>query len=463
MLTKEQLEKILADQEVLTKKVEEAEVKCKKLEEENIKMTSNIVGSSSNSDESRLMKFFGVSHPKELLKLNVGHSRFSNVPDELKYLAIDFKKSMDIARMTAQMFHGAPLDSDAKRDDQDPVRVKNVLETYYGKNILAPKIKAFGSTVSTGGDEWVPTGISSSYIEEYTLEKVLEQRLKVVNMPTNPFDMPVIAAGTTARKATEGVIGTAANFSTAKLSLSAVKLYQYSELPEELAEDSAPDFLAAAREDVILAQKKAVETAIINGDSDGTHIDSDTQSGGADLAEKIWDGWRKLALANSGNGATYDFLNAIVDDTKLGVMRTRMGKFGVNPRELAWVVSPTVYAQMTKLSNLIGIDKMGPATPLLTGTLGFYFGAPVLISEHFREDLNATGVYDGTTDTRMGIILTNLTRWYIGNRRPIQVKVMMDLPYHDRWLLASYRRVAFKGFTQSATEKSIVYGYNIAK
>jgi hypothetical protein len=61
------------------------------------------------------------------------------------------------------------------------------------------------------------------------------------------------------------------------------------------------------------------------------------------------------------------------------------------------------------------------------------------------------------------MLLVNMTRWYIGNRRPIQVRLMMDLPYQDRWLLASYRRVAFKGFDQSALETSVVYGYNIAK
>jgi len=40
---------------------------------------------------------------------------------------------------------------------------------------------------------------------------------------------------------------------------------------------------------------------------------------------------------------------------------------------------------------------------------------------------------------------------------------MPDLPGSDRWLLASYRRVDFKGHVQGAVEKSVVYGYNGAK
>jgi hypothetical protein len=80
-----------------------------------------------------------------------------------------------------------------------------------------------------------------------------------------------------------------------------------------------------------------------------------------------------------------------------------------------------------------------------------------------RENLNATGVYDGVTTNRAAMLCVNKTRWFLGQRRPIQVKLMMDLPYHDRWLIASYRRVGFVGFPQGADEVSVAYGYNIAK
>jgi len=63
---------------------------------------------------------------------------------------------------------------------------------------------------------------------------------------------------------------------------------------------------------------------------------------------------------------------------------------------------------------------------------------------------------------RAALLLVNLTRFYLGNRRAIQVKLMQDLPAYDRWLLASYRRSSFVGHVQSATEKSVVYGYNAA-
>lgn len=464
MYTKEQLEAMLKDTESLKSRVEAAEVKAQELEQENMKLQSKVstIGNRSNSDEARALKYFGVTHPKQLLGVNVAAPQFRMVPDELKYLVLNFKKSVDVARFTAQMFHGAALDN-ISRDNEVAASIKGVLETRYGKEILAPAIKAFGSTVVGGGDEWVPTAISSSYIDEYTLERVLEQRFKVINMPTNPFDQPVVKQGTKARKATEGAAMTAGQFQTDKLTMTAVKLAEYYEIPEELNEDSAPDFLAAGRDHVVKAQKDAVEAAIINGDDDGAHIDSDIQLLGADVAEKIWKGLRRQALANSANGATFDFTNAVADETKLRTLRARMGKFGKNEKELVWIVGTNVYTQMLGFDTVATLDKFGPNATVLQGALAAYQGIPIICSEFMREDLNATGVYDNITKTQAGMLLVNMTRWYIGNRRPIQVRLMMDLPYQDRWLLASYRRVAFKGFDQSALETSVVYGYNIAK
>jgi hypothetical protein len=50
----------------------------------------------------------------------------------------------------------------------------------------------------------------------------------------------------------------------------------------------------------------------------------------------------------------------------------------------------------------------------------------------------------------------------IGQRRPIRIRVMQDANLaYDRWLMSSTQRVAFTGFAQSATEVSVVLGYNI--
>jgi len=454
-----ELEKIMADQKELEAKVKALETE----KEELVAKGYQAQGSRSYSDEQRVLRYFGKSHPAELLKVNVGSPEFARVPEELKHLALTFKKNVDISRMISQMYHGQPLDRIGKDEKADQIAaVKGMLDHGFGRDVLAPMLKAFGTGVSSGGAEWVPTLVSSSFIEEYELEKVLEQRLQNVPMPSKVFDLPIIKGVTKARKIAEGVAMSANNFGTDKIRLSADKLAEYFEIPEEMDEDTAPAFLSAARGEVVMAQKRALEAALING-ATGTHIDSDTAALGADVAEKLFNGFRKIGIVASATGGTFDFTNSDLDEPKLQQMRAQLGKFGVSPKQLLWIAGPTVYQQFLGLQAVATIDKFGPMATVLQGALAAYAGIPIINSEYMRENLNASGVYDATTTNRACLILVNTTRFYVGNRRPIQVKLMQDLPYHDRWLLASYRRVAFAGHAQSATEASVVYGLNIAK
>jgi HK97 family phage major capsid protein len=416
-----------------------------------------------SSDESRALKFFGASSPAQLLNVNTGSPRFKHVPAEVKQVVIDLKESVNTARFIAQQFHGEPLDKIGAIAENDRVaKVKGMLDTNYGRNELSARLKAFGSTVSGGGDEWVPTLLSSAYIEEYQLARVVEDKFQEIPMASNPYEMPTQSGVTKARIIAENTQMTGANFTTGKMTYTATKLSEYYIIPEELNEDSAPAIYQLGTREVVEAQRRAVEAAILNGDNDGTHIDSDTQALGADVAEKAWKGLRRQALANTANGGTTDFSNGVVTEAGLRTMRQRMKKFGVNPSELIFFVDPVTYNQMMVLTNVSTIEKYGAAATIVTGELGRYQGVPIVISEYMRSDLNATGVYDGVTVNRAGLLLVNMRRWYIGMRRPIRVKIQEDLPGQDRWLLASYQRKDFQGFAQSATEVSVSYGLNVS-
>jgi HK97 family phage major capsid protein len=451
-----ELEKKAADLEDRIAKVEEIK---KSIEQEKSNVISKgsymSAGTRHDSDEQRALRYFGCSDAKQLLNVNTCDQKFSGVPTELKYLVMDLKKSVDVARFTAQVFHGAPVDRDTTA-----ANVKNLLDTYYGKTMLAPRLKAFGSTVSGAGDEWVPTAVSSSYIEEYELERRVVGMLRQIQMPSDPFDLPVQNSVTIARIQGENASISEANFGTGKITLDAVKLSEFMILPEELNEDSAPAIFELARSEVVEAQGRAIETAVINGDTTGTHMDSDVAA--ASDARKAWKGLRKLALANSANGSTVDFSAAALSIGKCRSMRTAMGKFGVNVRELSWVVSSKVYQQMVGLAEVTTVDKFGPMATILGGALAALDGIPIYITEFLRDDLNASGVYDGVTVDKSGIMLVNTRRFYLGQRRPIRVKAVMDpTPPNDRWLLASWSRHDFKGHAQGAGEVSVVYGVNV--
>lgn len=460
------LKQLVDGMETLKARADDAEAKVKSLETEKAKLIKGVgnmttAGQSYTSDEQRALRAFGANSVKDLLAVNTGSPRFKSVSPELKHTVLELKRSVDVARQVAQMFKGDAQDHFGSSESNDRIaRVKHVFDTHYGKEVLAPRLKAFSSTGAGDGLEFVQTLTSSAYIDEYELDFALETKFKNVAMPSNPYKLPVKTDVTKARIIAEGAQTTQANFGTSELEMDATKLVEYMVLPEELNEDSAPDILAAIREEVIRAQARAVEAALVNGDDDGTHIDSDTQAAGADVAEKAWKGLRRQALANSANGGTLSFAGS-VSVTLLRQLRTQMKRFGVNPMELMWIVGPAVYNQMVALEQVLTVDKYGPQATIQTGQLASCFGIPVYVSQYAREDLNATGVYDGVTTTKGGILLVNKSRWYLGTRRPIVTKVMQDLPSYDRWLMASYQRKDFVGHAQSASETSVAYGYNI--
>ena len=414
------------------------------------------------SEERRLLRAFRCSDVKDLLTVNTASPSFAHVPVTDKLAVIELKKEFDVARYYAQIFEGAPADRGEMERTNEVARVKLLDGRIARESDLAGRLKAFGTDVSGAGAEWIMTAISSSYIDEYMLEKRVANAFTEVNMPTNPFKLPVAKNSTTARIVAEGASASENNFGTDALTFDAAnKLVELYNLPEELNEDSAVAFLQLGRMNVIEAQLKAIETAILNGDTTATHMDANVTA--ASDARKAFKGLRKLALANTANGSVVAFGSAI-SAAKLDEMLAAGGKFTLNPREAMFIVSPQGSHQMSALPEVTSVEKFGPLATILSGYLAAYRGRGIIASEFLPENLDNSGVVSATAENNVkgGIILVNKTRFYLGRRRPIRVRVAADgRAEYDRWQLVSYQRADFQGHAQSATETSVIYGVNV--
>jgi len=424
------------------------------------------------SHEKKLLAKFGCPSLKELLVCDTSRHKHVSIEERLQVTSI--KEHFQNARWIAQILYGAPLDKsdyiqEVKGPDGKPagfkllpgVRVGNILDSDYAKEFIVPLLKSFGTSPATDGGNWVPTILATNYIPEFELERRVANEVNQLNMRGNPYEVPVQTGVTTARIIAEKTGITDTNFNTTKLTFNALKYGEFYCLPEELNEDSAVDFMSIGRSEIVEAQIRARETALLNGDNSGTHMDADTDAGAADLAEKGFKGYRKLSLVNSANGGTVDFSGAGVTTAKLDEMIANMGRFGVNPRDVYFAFGSSGYNQSVTLPEVTSVDKFGPAATILTGVLAAFRGKPILVSDFIREDLNATGVEDGITTNRTVVHAINRRRFFLGIRRPIRTRIMQDLPDQDRWLMASYQRMDFQGLPQSATEVSVVTGVNI--
>lgn len=404
-----------------------------------------------NSDEKKLLNTFRCKGFDELIKTNVADPRFARVAPDLKHQVLTLKENIDVARFMEQMF------GDGTPDTKNKFGKIGFNSTAFGREIM-DQVKSFGSGVVGGGAEWIPTLVATTAIEEYELERQLAAMFKQVNMPSNPYKLPKQDGVTKARSIAENTGMTDSSFGTSDILFDAFKLGEFYRIPEELQEDSAVDLLRMARNEIILAQDRAFESLILNGDTTAPHMDADTEAGAADLAEKTVKGLRKLSLENA---ATVDFGAAVVSEAKMNEMRRLMGKLGVNVRELAYIFGASSYFQATELPNVSTVEKFGPHATILNGSLAAYRGIKIAISEYCRDDVSATGLNTGVADDFGVCHLVNASRFYFAKRRPIVVKAMMDMADQDRWLLASYSRVDFKGHVQSADEVSAVTGINI--
>lgn len=394
---------------------------------------------------------FGVKSLNDLIQINTADRRYKAVPSETREAVLQLKEAADITLMIAQRFGVKPQETKAYED------------------CVRPALKALGIGSGDTGYAWIPTVVSESYVDEYNLERKVASLFTEVRMPSSPFVMPVLSNGAVAT-----ILGQNAqkspkdDFTTSSITMTAVKLSNQFELPEELQEDSAIDMMKLIRQQLIDGQSKAEEIAILEGDTTSTHQHTNSYAGaGAPAAaspERAFMGLRKRALAAS---LTADAGGNPISEAHLSSLRQKMGKFGINPRELAYIAGVKGYNQLMDLDDVRTLEQYGPKATVLTGELGQVNGIPVIVSEWLREDTSGTsGVNGASANTKATLLLVNRKRFYCGLRRSIQVVVEKNRTGYDTWDAVSFQRRAFEGVLKAdgsnvASEKSVAILVNI--
>jgi len=326
-------------------------------------------GNRSDSFEQKCLQSFGKKNVQELFNINVAApKRFDHVKPEYKSALISLKEAVDINRIIAQTRYGGAKDVNEDR----PAVVPETLQTKFAKEELIPMLKAFSTTLQT---DWIPETVTSSFIDEFELDKMVARQFREIRMNSNPYNLSIKTSNTEAKTVAEGASLVADSFTTSKIQFDATKFQEHYVIPTETDEDVAPDILRIAREELTESQIRAMEQVILNGDDSGTHMDDDTDGGAANLAAKAQKGLRKLALDNSANGSVITFSSGVTV-AKLDEMRTAAGKFGIAVRDLVYIMSPTTYHQAVNLTEVSSVDQVGNAATLLTGALAFFRGVP---------------------------------------------------------------------------------------
>lgn len=387
----------------------------------------------------KLRSEFQDVHGSDEHRLNLIHK--SDAGDNGDKIA--FHKACDELYVAQNMLRFAYGESyDVRKSSND--RAQQLMIKY--RDIM----KAMDTATATEGSEWIPRGLSSRLWEFIRVNTVVSSLFPQIEMPTDPFDVPIMTAGTEVFIQGESLEDNAAKLdasqvSTSNVTLDAKKFAVRTILSTELEEDAvfavAPMIVASIMRD----QAEAYENAFINSDTAATHQDSNVTA--ANDVRKAFLGWRAKAIDESFSSAA---TGAIVATDFLDAL-TRMGRAAINRDGVVCVTGPQGWNIIQSFDDVRTVDKYGPKASILTGEVGKLFGVAIVISGQYPENLNASGVVDDITTDNTAWSFAKRDAFLQGNRRNVIIKTKEDIETDQTVMVSTARHALIYRFPDGVT------------
>ena len=220
----------------------------------------------------------------------------------------------------------------------------------------------------------------------------------------------------------------------AERTLSTKKLISQSYLGNETEEDAIMPILPLIRESMVRSHARGIENAILAGD------DADGAYGTSGAA---FEGLLHLARNDSDfTQSATAFATDTVTAAELLSMRKNMGKYGVNPSDVVYIVSQRTYFELLEDAEFQDANLVGDMATKLSGEIGQVFGSRVLLCDEF-----ATPAV-----SKFAAIAVNPRNYVIPRLRGVTVESDYEVAAQRRVLVAS-QRIGFSDLIDGATSK----------
>ena len=194
-------------------------------------------------------------------------------------------------------------------------------------------------------------------------------------------------------------------FKPSQVILNAYRLISQTFMDNNVDEQVLVNLMPMLVDSVARAHARAVDNAIINGSGSITGLDG-------------------FATANSD---TLDISDAEkLTAAKLLAARKDMGKYGVNPADVAYIVSQARYFELIEDAGFQDVTDVGSdVATKITGQIGAVFGSPVIVSDSFAAE--AAGVPAAFAVNTRNYVIPRLrgvqveTDYEVGNQRNVIV------------------------------------------
>ena len=327
-------------------------------------------------------------------------------------------------------------------------------DTDYSKGVMEKVNNMSGVAVSSGDFEQV---VSTNVERDIQNELVLAPLFREIPMSSANMIIPILPdsgyAEFTANQAASGSSphgnlaqrgdaynpGSAGGIDMAEKTLSTVKLISKSFIGNETEEDAIMPILPLIRESMVRSHARAIENAILAGNNSANGV----------FSSGSFDGLIQLAAQDdsSGTHATASgtaFASESLTASNLLDMRKKMGKYGINPSEVLYIVNQQEYYNLLSDAEFQDANLVGDMATKLSGEIGQVFGSRILLVDEFASPavskVHAVAVYP---------------RNYVMPRlRGVTVESDYDVENQRRVLVAS-QRLGFTDLIDGATSVHI--------
>lgn len=281
----------------------------------------------------------------------------------------------------------------------------------YGADILEKAGVSYTSTSAAGIDVTVATQIE----KDVMLELKVAQAFREVNvngavtvLPIQPDSAKaVFGSGSNFAANLAEAGGSAGTFASSQVLLKAHRLISSTFLENDIDEQVLVNLLPMLQDAVVRAHARAIDDMVVNGVSVGATI------GGLLAAAPT--------ATTTGAALTMQAADVLV-------ARALMGRYGINPQDLAIIVSVEGYNDLIQDTNFADITDVGSnvATKLI-GSVGAIYGSPVYVTDAM------TGA---TTGSNAGIVV-NTRNYVIPRLRGVSLEQDYEVGNQRRVIVAS--------------------------
>ena len=321
-------------------------------------------------------------------------------------------------------------------------------ETNFAKDVMQKVNEHSGVAVSSADFEQT---VSSNIERDIQVELVLAPLFREIAMQSATQILPILPdAGYAEWTANQTASGSSphgnleergdtygapfAGVDLTERTLSTKKLISQSYLGNETEEDAIIPILPLIRESVIRSHARAVENMILVGN----HADGAFGTSGA-----APDGLVTLAAADSDKTqSTTAFASEALTAAQLLGARKNMGKYGIRPQDVVYIVSVTEYHNLIADAAYADASQVEGLATKLTGQVGQVYGSPVIVCDEF-----ATAAV-----SKFYAIAVNTRNFVIPRLRGVTVESDYEVANQRRVLVAS-QRLGFTDIINGATDK----------